>query len=368
MNLKERVFKNIDERKQKVLNGEINSIPSPFKRFSNDYIGLEKGKYYVCTANTKVGKTTFASFLFLYSPLLYAYNHRNTIRFKVFYYPLEETQEDVLYRFMCFALYYLSKGKIVIDRNDLKSSKNVPLSDEIRSYMDNPEYQSLIDFFIENVTFSTSTNPSGVWKEMVRYAEDNGTVFKKKVQVKDEFGVNQEIEVFDHYEANDPNEVKLIFFDHVSLVSLERGFDLKRCIDKLGEYFVILRNKYEFSICEIHQQNTNSESLDAVKLGKAKASINYLADSSYSARNCDFCIGLNSPFRQELPDWNGYSIKRFKDFFRYAEVLLNRSGSAGGVIPLFYIGKVCWWQELPVVEDEEALAKFYNYKQQLEKL
>lgn len=361
MSLVERTIENLERRRQKVLDGGINSIPPPFKRFSNDFIGLEPAKMYVVTAATKIGKTTFASYLFIYNSLLYAYYNPDKVRFKVFYIPREETPEDVLHRFMCYILYKLSKGKIIVDRNDLKSSKNIALDERVLELLNSEEYKSILDFFEENVMFYPSVNPSGVWKEMIKYAEDHGKVYKRKIQTKDEFGCEKDIEVFDHYVPDDDNEIRLIFDDHVSLTPLERNFTLKQAIDKLGEYYVLLRNMYGFSICEVHQQNTTSESLDAIKLGKAKASINFLADSSYSGRNCDVCIGVNSPFRQQLPDWNGYDITKLKDYFRYVEILLNRSGSAGGVAPLFYLGKVCDWNEMPLPKDTDKLNDIYTY-------
>lgn len=53
MSLKDRVLGNLKRRKEKLLNGGINSIPSPFVRFSDDFIGVEQGKYYVVTSTTK---------------------------------------------------------------------------------------------------------------------------------------------------------------------------------------------------------------------------------------------------------------------------------------------------------------------------
>lgn len=361
MGLKDRVLLNLEDRRQKVLNGGINSIPTPFKRFSEDFIGVEQGKYYCVTASTKVGKTTFASYLFIYNSILYAYNNPDKIKLKIFYYPLEETPEDVLERFMCFLLYKVSRGTIIVDRTTLKSSNNVAVSQDILDTLNDGEYKNILDFFEETVVFSSSSNATGVWKEMVRYAEDNGTICKKKVQIKDELEISREVEVFDHYDQNDPTEFKIIFYDHVGLISTERGFTLKQSMDKLGEYFVKLRNMFNFTICAIQQQNTTSESLDAFKLGRDKSSIQNLADSSYTSRNCDICIGVNSPYRNEKKDWNGYDITKFKDYFRYAEILINRQGSSGGTIPLFYLGKVCDWTELPLPNDTDNIQRVYQF-------
>ena len=82
MNLKSRVLNTIKERRERVLRGEINSIPSPFIRFREDFVGIEKGRYYMITSPTKVGKSQIASFLFLYTPILYSYYNRDKILIK----------------------------------------------------------------------------------------------------------------------------------------------------------------------------------------------------------------------------------------------------------------------------------------------
>lgn len=85
--LRRRVIDYIKKRKKKVENGGINTIPSPFKRFSNDFIGIEQGKYYLVTGQTKAGKSQVTTFIFLYNTLMYAYKHPEQVRLKIFYYP-----------------------------------------------------------------------------------------------------------------------------------------------------------------------------------------------------------------------------------------------------------------------------------------
>lgn len=82
-----RVLNGLEERRKKVINGGINSIPSPFIRFSEDFLGVEQGKYYVVTGSTKSAKTQIASYLFIYNTLLYAYYNPDKLRVKIFYYP-----------------------------------------------------------------------------------------------------------------------------------------------------------------------------------------------------------------------------------------------------------------------------------------
>lgn len=359
--LKERVLKGLEERRNRILNGSINSIPSPFKRFSDDFIGIEQGKYTVITSSTKGAKTQFASFVFVYHTLLYAYNHPEQLRIKIFYYPLEETPEDIMTRFMSYLLYTLTEGKIRIAPVDLKSTKNSkPVSQEVLDLLGTEEYDKIIKFFEDNIIFSSSTNPTGVYNECRKYAEEHGTVYKKKQKVRDELtGNTKEIDAFDYYEQDDPDEYRIVFFDHVSLTSTERGLNLKQSIDKLSEYCVILRNRYKFSPVVIQQQAFAGESLEAFKENKVRPTIANLSDSKYPSRDANVVLGLFSPFKHELREYMGYDITILRDNVRFLEVLVNRGGSPGGIVALYFDGAVNYFKELPLPNDP-TIQSFYN--------
>lgn len=364
MSLKDRVLGNLKRRKEKLLNGGINSIPSPFVRFSDDFIGVEQGKYYVVTSTTKGAKTQFASFVFVFQTILYAYHHPEQLRLKIFYYPLEETPDDIMTRFMSFLLYNLSGGKIRIAPVDLLSTKNEkPVDDSILELLNTGEYAKIIDFFEEHVIFSSSTNPTGVFVECKEYAESHGTVYTRKQKIKDEFsGETREIDAFDHYEQDDPDEYRIIFFDHVSLTSTEKGvITLKQSIDKLSENLVKLRNRYRYIPVVIQQQAFAGESLDAFKENKLRPTIANLADSKYPSRDANVVLGLFSPFKYELPEYQHYDITKLKDNVRFLEVLVNRGGSPGGLVALYFDGAVNYFNELPRPEEKEALKQIYDF-------
>ena len=48
--LRERVIENLNVRRQRILDGQLNC---PFKRFSDDFIGIEQSCYYTITSFTK---------------------------------------------------------------------------------------------------------------------------------------------------------------------------------------------------------------------------------------------------------------------------------------------------------------------------
>ena len=53
MGLRDRVLIYLEERRERILNGQVNSIPSPFPRFTEDFIGIEQSTYYTVTSFTK---------------------------------------------------------------------------------------------------------------------------------------------------------------------------------------------------------------------------------------------------------------------------------------------------------------------------
>lgn len=162
MSLVQRVLDTLEERRKKILENGINCIPSPITSFRNDFPGIEQGKYYLISGASKSGKSQIASYLFLYTPVLYAYYHPEQIRLKIFYFPLEETPEKITLRFMSFLLYTLSEHKIRISPMKLQSiDKDNVVDTEILELLNSPEYRNILDFFENHVHFITERNPTG---------------------------------------------------------------------------------------------------------------------------------------------------------------------------------------------------------------
>ena len=257
MSLIQRVLNNLEERRQRILREDINCIPSPFKGFRNDFPGIEQGKYYLVSGASKSGKSQITSYLFLYTPILYAYYHPDRLRIHIFYFPLEETPEKITIRFMCHLLYVLSGKKIRISPMKLQSiSKDNVIEKEVLDLLNSIDYKSILQFYEDHVHFITERNPTGCWKTINRYAQEAGTIHRKTIIIENkETGIKQEKEVFDYYEPKDPDEYVEIIWDHASLTEQERGMSLKECIDKLSEYFMIFRNHYNYTPVLVQQQN-----------------------------------------------------------------------------------------------------------------
>ncbi len=365
--LLETTLADLEKRRQKVEAGGVNSIPSELVRFSNAYIGTEQRKFYLISAGTKAGKTQIGSYLKLYTPILFAYNNPDKIRVKVKYYPWEETAQEILERFMCFILNRMTKGAIRIAPIDLKSSRvNSPVNRLILDTLNSKEYMDLLTFFVMSIEFSYTGNPTGVLKECETYMKSIGTIEYEEIEMKDGFGNKTIGQKFKKYTQDDPDLYVILFIDHISLISPEKGETLKQAIDKLSDYCIKeLRNKYGMTIVIIQQQSADQEGSDNFKTGLMRPSVNGLADSKYTSRNCNMFLGIFSPFRMKLDQYLGYDIKVFMDNIRFLEVVLNRGGSSGDMVPLYFDGAVCEFIELPNSKDAHLIAAVYEKLKQI---
>lgn len=354
MTLIQRVLSNAKERREKILSGKVNCIPSPFKTFRYDFPGVELGTYYLVSGGAKSSKSKITNFLFLFNSILYAYNHPDLVRLKVFYALLEEKAENITGKFICYLLYILSDRKIRIDIKTFKSvDEDRILSPEILQLLGTLEYQSILKFFEEHVVFIPDRNPTGVYHTLEKYAEANGTIHKKKVE-------GYEKEIFDYYEPNDPDEYVLCIIDHISLISCERGMDLRNSIKKLSEYLKIVRNKYNYIPVVVQQQNSESLSLEAFKANKIRPTQKGLADSQDPGKDCDVMLGITSPFSWELKEYLKYDITKLRGYSKFLEIVLGRDGESNAILGMYFDGATGYYAPLPKYDNIPELNKVYQ--------
>lgn len=285
MELIDRVMIYLHKRKENLANGNVNCIPSPLVEFRSQFPGIERGQYILVSGTQKSGKTQFSSFMFIFQPILYAFSHGDIIRLKIFYVPLEETPETITMRFMSYLLYVLSGQKIRISPKELQSTMK-EISDDILNLLESDEYQKRLKFFQDSIVWVESSNPTGIYKQVLTYMSEHGKRIMKKGKVTDAVTKEvHEINVFDHYEPNDPNEYVIVYTDHISLLSQEAGMDLRNTINKFSSYMVELRNRYSVTPIVIQQQSTETQGLEAFKLNRLRPSVSGLSDSKYPARD-----------------------------------------------------------------------------------
>lgn len=259
---REEIKQSLIESRETILNGGVNCIPLPFTRFREDFPGIRKKFYYLISGATKSSKTQITNFLFIITPLFYYIKHPEQIKPKIFYFPLEETKEDITLRFYSYVLYYITNGRLIISPEDLESvDERKPLPQEVLDLMDSEEFINITNVFEECVEFHESQkNPTGIYKTVKSYLDSNGTMEyeSKEITYTDDFGTTKKeiIRKAVKYTPNNPNEYVIFITDHAGLLQEEKGMTKKETIEKLSEYNMYLRNNYSAIPVLVQQQNS----------------------------------------------------------------------------------------------------------------
>lgn len=304
-------------------------------------------------------KTQIADWLFLYNTIQQVIDKELNIRLKIFYFSLEMSKEEKMLAAFSNILYV--KEGIRIAPKDLRSTKadNI-LSEEILELI--ASYEIYFKKIEEIVTFVDSIrNPTGIYKFVRDYANANGTQHKKTINIKGEL-----TEIDDWYEPNDPEEYVMVIIDHISLISQEvnegRRMNLHESIVKLSsDYLIRLRNKYRYIPVVIQQQASSQESVENMKVGRLKPSMDGLGDCKLTQRDANVIIGVFSPFRHEIKEYYGYDITFLRDNIRFLEILGGREGGGGTMCPLYFDGAVNYFKELPLPNDREGIQQVNNF-------
>lgn len=365
MSKREEIKKHLEESRDVILEGGVNCIPSPLTRFREYFPGVRRGFYYVVTGATKSSKTQFTTFMFILNSVLYSIQHPDQVKVTILYFPLEETEDDIMLRIYAFILAYITNNRIVISPENLESvDERKPLSQEVLDIMDSEEFVSIADKFEECIIFYDDRNATGIYKRIREYMEDHGQcIYKEKeVTYRDELGVQktEKVKTFVKYIPNNPNEYVISITDHAGLLQEERGMTLKQNIEKLSEYFVILRNKYKHIPVLVQQQNMETTNLEAYKANKIRPTKDGLKDSKRPGEDCTVLFGLTNPNAFELTQYQGYDINILEDRFRMLEIVLARKGRANGLCPMFFNGAVNQYEELPLPKSRE-IESVYQY-------
>jgi len=354
-----RIKTKIKQNKQIRLQGGYNSIPwKNLPGLSSVIPGIQKSRYYLVTANSKVGKTQLADYLFVYEPYEFiTKNKPKNIKLKIFYFSLEMSKERKLLSILSYKI-FKDKG-IIVSPEDLYSTfEKKILNDDIEKLLD--EYDDYFKELEKTVTIIDNIrNPYGIYKYMRAYAEMHGHYTKKNVNFVNDDGKSETKEVNDTYIPNDPDEYVLVITDHISLLLPEKGQQLHEAMSKFSsDYCLHMRDKWFYTIVNIQQQAAAQEKQQYTNTGesileKLKPSADGLGDNKLVGRDVDVMIGLFAPSRYKIRSHEGYNIEKLGDHYRELLVLVNRNGSGFCSDHLLFHGAVNYFKELPARMTEE---------------
>jgi len=314
--------------------------------------GIQKGRYVIVTANSKVGKTQITDHLYLLNPLDFLQkNPTSGLKLKIFYFSLEMSAEDKLKSVVSNKLF--KDHNISTSPDKLYSEyKNDIIAENVLQKLSS--YEEYFNWFSQHVEIIDNIrNPYGIYKYVRQYAIANGT-FYLNGRIVDMS--NPSNKIYDEYKANDPDEYVIIITDHVSLLQPENGKSLWDAIFSYSSnYCLKMRDNFKYTVVNVQQQAADQEKQQFTFKGssiinKIKPSPDGLGDCKLSGRDCDVMLGLFAPARYNIaqyPAEEGYDLTKLGDSFRELSILLNRRGISGRTIPLYFRGDTNFFKELP---------------------
>jgi hypothetical protein len=356
MSIFSRVTKELTENKKKREDGKLLSVPwQSLPKLCTVVPGVQKGRYCIVTANSKVGKTQLADFLYLYEPLDFMINNPNSdIKLKIFYFSLEMSKEDKVLQMIANKI-YKDTGEVISTDNLRSYFSGYILEDRIQTLISS--YKAYFDKVEEIVSFVDNIrNPYGIYKEVRQFARKNGKFYKNDgSQVDVDSG-----DYYDYYVPDDENLQVIVIVDHYSLLQPEKIEGKQQTLwDAMfkfsSDYALRMRDKFKYTIVGIQQQAADQEKQQFTFKGdtlvdKLRPSADGLADCKLTGRDCDLMIGLFSPFRYRIakyPEKGGYDISKLKDNYRELSIIFNRRGGGSVSVDLYFDGAVNYFKELP---------------------
>jgi hypothetical protein len=359
MSIYKNVKAQIKKNKQLRLDGGYTCIPFVLlPKLGKVIPGIEQEKYYLVTANSKVGKTKLGDFLFVYNPYEFVTTRETDIKIKIFYFSLEVSKEEKLSQYYSYKLY--KDHNIVISPEKLKSRfEDYILEDDIEQILDG--YDEEMEKFESMVTIIDNIkNPFGIYKYMRDYAYANGNHYDKNGKlISKEDLLSNNVEIRDaaniriaSYKPDNPQEYVIVITDHLSLLQPEKGQDLWTTIFNFSSrYCLAMRDRWGYIPVAIQQQAADQEKQQFTFKGdsivaKLRPSPDGLADCKLTQRDVNVMLGLFAPHRYKIENYEGYDIDRLADNYREFNVMLNRNGSGFINIDLYFNGASNFFKEL----------------------
>lgn len=355
-------------RVKKGKDGKNLGIPISLENINKYLHGIQKSRYYLIGADSGVGKTTLANFIFLLE--LWREAQLTGKKLRILYYSFEIAGEEQIAGWCSYFISVMYEVSIPTDYI-LGYIQGNMISDEHLVMVE--EALAIIEEMLKCVTIhDTPKNPTAIYHDMVDLAEELGTLTKEERvnrRVLDKNGKPTKTSYITGFTEDDPDIDVYIIMDHIALCMPEAGLTAKATIDRMSSYFVFCRNKFRFSMVVIQQFNTEMQTVERRKFSQAAFAPQRgdFGDSKYTYRDADIVIGLIKPAVFDLKSYFGYPVlvdgdQRYglEDCFVMAFLMKNRYGPTNKPMPLFMDGVTKRFYDLPepLPENELLIEQF----------
>ena len=335
------ILQDIKRKKQNLLEGKLNVFPYPFPKLKTHIPGWERGHYIIVTANTKVGKTQIADYMYMLYPLSFLYNNRNnsdiTLDVVVEYISIENdelTKDYTVYSHFVSKFFLNEKNTNNPRKVPIANLKSLtsPLEDDVIHNIENGKLKELFDFITPKYNIVDNLFTA---IQIVNHIHQLGLKYGNFVDGK--------------WIPNNPDLYINIIIDHFSLL-LSDTIN-KNIFDSIGylskEIMKLKKVYYTFTFIAIQQQAAQAESIKSIQFRNGEPTLDNLGENKATGRDADLVLGLYSPYRHKLQVHEGMNIMELKDNYRSMSVLADRHyGKIGHFTRLFFDGSYNNFQEL----------------------
>lgn len=349
----------IKKRQERAATGQLNCIPFPFERASSSFPGIERSTYSIYGAASGIGKSKYVRYIYVIWVYDFIKNNPDLdIKWKLFYFSLEETKEKFMMSLISHYLYVKYKG-LRVSIKDLRSVGKIGYylqQDVLDKIEEAREYFKDLSKYI--TIHHEIRNPTGFYKTMQEYLETQGHWTYREIELN---GKNKTIR--DKFIHDNDQLYCMCIVDHVGLMSPEKMDGKRLTLHETmglwsGTYALELRDRYNAILIDVQQMGADNEKKQFTMKGisiveKLEPSLDMLASNRETARNADNVFGLFAPDRYQIEEYHGYDILKMQDHFRMLITLKSRDGEANTRVPLYFDGAVNFFRELPSAKDPE---------------
>jgi len=306
------------------------------------HIQIAPKRYYLLGGASGTGKTALGHQLFILSP--YAWYKRMAIdtqetdvKLKIIVRNMERPTPVLLGKWAC--LYLWVKYRMVMDVTTLlgygqqKSRVTDDVFEKVSEALD--YFQEMLDVV---QIIPGSENPTGIWNQLKRVAEEDGKTIPVTKYVKT-------------YVPRNSNQITLVMLDHIGRISVERGFDERINLKKMSEYLSICRDLYGMSPVVINQFNRGLQ--ETSRRGIIEPEERDFKGASNMYEDTDYAIALFNPMKYGKREHGGYQAHKMistdgVNRFRAVHVLKNSYGMDDFQVGLRFVGEVGQFDELAI--------------------
>lgn len=328
----------------------------------NKYInGTHRGRYILIGADSGVGKTTIADYMYVFS--LWMAARQAGVKIYIKYFSFEISSAEKKAKWVCYWIKH--KYRIEVSSDYIMGRiPGKPLTDEhfrmvLRGY-------AIVEEMLKDITLIDNVlHPTGVLNRLIEdHYEKIGTVIRDTPKEGKKKGMIRA------YKPNDPSAITVAIIDHMALTHPEAGAqNAKQIMDRLSMYFVQLRNIFGTTIVAIQQFSTNMMSAYREQK-RSEVAIQPqrldFGDSTYTFRDADLVFGLVKPVQFNLSTYHGFHMKELGQYFIALHLMKNRYGPSDRIFPLFINPIVGRFYDMPTDPLSPALKFFYDESKRLE--